>query len=936
MLFKETNTIIILDAFRDLGIFFNKKSNMKNIRKHIFFVLLCFGLLSVVEAQDKLSDTKLGLQILDYLESNETLNHLSSEDLANIYLDKQVYSKQSGVTHVYLYQSYKGIKIHNAISNIALKNNKIFHFKDNFVSNIEDKINAITPVLKPVQALQKTASHFKIRVNASSKAISTSKNKNIFSNESMSQEEIPVELMYCKDDAGNLTLVWDLNIFTLDSKHWWSVRLDALKGKVLQKEDWVVNCSFEGAHTHKNSNSLSVLKEDESTINFEAQAFLVDGSQYNVLPLPIESPNHGSFQVVTEPSNNVASPFGWHDTNGVPGAEFTITRGNNVWAQDDLNANNGEGVSPEGTSSLNFNFPITTLEQPAVDYIDVAATNLFYHNNVVHDIFYRYGFDEASGNFQFNNYGNGGNDDDAVFADVQDGADTNNANFGTPPDGFNPRMQMFLWTRNQLPTDNLTISGGTIAGAYVSANPSSSNGPDGLGNITGPSLTPVTGNLVVVDDGSGIPEEGCVTLVNAADVAGKIVVIRRGNCSFLDKIQNAQDAGAIGVIVTNHNNPANDPNYREYINMYGVTDPVFNIPSLFINFEDGETIINAVRSGENVSATIIENGSFSTDSSFDNGIIVHEYGHGISTRLTGGANNSGCLNNNFQMGEGWSDWFALMLTMKATDVATDGRGIGTFVTGQDIDGRGIRTRQYSTDFAINEYTFDATNDDRVVGQDEDGEDIRLNEQVHYVGTLWATALWDLTWAYVDKYGFDSDLYNGTRGNNKVLELVIEGLKLQGCNPDFIDGRDGLLAADVALTGGENQCLIWDVFANRGIGVGATSGNREVFTDQVEDFNTPNPQDPSLTNCSTLNTELFEENIFKIFPNPATNTFTITMEGEMNTVTFNLVDINGRRVLSRFSNTPSRTNIDVSDLQSGIYILQIKSDTVNITRKLIKN
>ena len=41
------------------------------------------------------------------------------------------------------------------------------------------------------------------------------------------------------------------------------------------------------------------------------------------------------------------------------------------------------------------------------------------------------------------------------------------------------------------------------------------------------------------------------------------------------------------------------------------------------------------------------------DGAFDNGIIAHEFAHGISTRLTGGPTNSGCLSNEEQMGEGW-------------------------------------------------------------------------------------------------------------------------------------------------------------------------------------------------------------------------------------------------------------------------------------------
>ena len=58
---------------------------------------------------------------------------------------------------------------------------------------------------------------------------------------------------------------------------------------------------------------------------------------------------------------------------------------------------------------------------------------------------YRHGFDEAAGNFQINNFGNGGLGNDPVNAEAQDGSGTDNANFATPADGSSPRMQMYLW-----------------------------------------------------------------------------------------------------------------------------------------------------------------------------------------------------------------------------------------------------------------------------------------------------------------------------------------------------------------------------------------------------------------------------------------------------------------------------------------------------------
>ena len=53
-----------------------------------------------------------------------------------------------------------------------------------------------------------------------------------------------------------------------------------------------------------------------------------------------------------------------------------------------------------------------------------------------------------------------------------------------------------------------------------------------------------------------------------------------------------------------------------------------------------------------------------------------------------------------------------------------------------------------------------------------------------------------------------DSYNGSGGNNVAISLVGEGMMLQPCNPGFVDGRDGILAADMALFGGANQCVIW--------------------------------------------------------------------------------------------------------------------------------
>ncbi len=93
--------------------------------------------------------------------------------------------------------------------------------------------------------------------------------------------------------------------------------------------------------------------------------------------------------------------------------------------------------------------------------------------------------------------------------------------------------------------------------------------------------------------------------------------------------------------------------------------------------------------------------------SFDNGVVAHEFGHGVTNRLTGGPANSGALSSlqSGGMGEGWSDYFALAFTQVATDTANDGRGIGTFALGQPANGDGIRSQRYSYDMAVNNHVF---------------------------------------------------------------------------------------------------------------------------------------------------------------------------------------------------------------------------------------
>ncbi len=221
--------------------------------------------------------------------------------------------------------------------------------------------------------------------------------------------------------------------------------------------------------------------------------------------------------------------------------------------------------------------------------------------------------------------------------------------------------------------------------------------------------------------------------------------------------------------------------------------------------------------------------SSAIDGDFDNAIIAHEFAHGISFRLVGGPGNVNCLNNFEQGGEGWSDFFGLLLTMgdrNGNDILEENvlgegvRSIGAYVLNQGVNGAGIRPAYYTTNMNCaaancNDYTY---------------ADVPDMIQPHGTGFVWCTMLWDMTWKLINEFGYEPDIYNiaSTAGNIRAMKIVIEGMKMTACNPSFPDMRDAIIAANDALYGGEGTDKIWEVFARRGLGYSASSGGNEAF------------------------------------------------------------------------------------------------------------
>ncbi|KAI0473401.1 Fungalysin metallopeptidase-domain-containing protein [Xylariaceae sp. FL0804] len=200
------------------------------------------------------------------------------------------------------------------------------------------------------------------------------------------------------------------------------------------------------------------------------------------------------------------------------------------------------------------------------------------------------------------------------------------------------------------------------------------------------------------------------------------------------------------------------------------------------------------------------------DCAFEAGVIIHEYTHGVSNRLTGGPDNTNCLTVNEAggMGEGWGDFMATAVRLQEGDTRETDYPLGAWVYN---DPAGIRTYLYSTDLDVNPYMYTDLN--------------TIGREVHDIGEVWATMLYEVMWNLIDKHGLNTDPKPSfdadgvpTDGRYLAMKLVIDGMALQPCNPNFVEARDAILDADEALTGGDNACEIWTAFAKRGLGEGA--------------------------------------------------------------------------------------------------------------------
>jgi extracellular elastinolytic metalloproteinase len=883
------------------------------MKKHILVVLLfnCFyGFSQNVESIIKSYFTNLSKSNFTAQDINE-INIISNTNIGGT--NTKVY---------YVNQVYNGIPIENASASITIKDQNVIDASNNFVVNTSKKIK-YTASSKSSISISNVVHKALILKNYADTKITTIEKiaSNQYKTTVVSQTDKPIfiDLVYTKQTDGFYELTYNVELFDEKSNNLYLIKLRASDLHVLSQKLLTLSCSNSN-HKHdsdfiENSFNPILFK----TKQLDQAIFSDENSSYLVYDFFSSGPLQGNRILESSPYDLIASPFGWHDVDGKFGAEYTITRGNNVFAYEDRKSENKPGYSPNGGNNLQFIYPYNGPQTNSDTYLDASITNLFYVNNKLHDLFYKFGFDENSGNFQQNQYGRISssylNGSDALIAEAQDGSGENNANISVPRDGSSPRMQMYLW-KPQLAENIYVTSPNSLIGYFSSTESAFEPGYVALPSVS----TPIQAKIVLLENIEP-GNFGCIEVINVNELQGNIALIVRGTCSFTEKVLKAQQAGAIAVIVMN--NVADDAMVRMSGEGYGIT-----IPALFVTKETGDKWLEQINIGIDVFLRLGKaEDTRILDASFDNGIITHEFTHGVTIRLTGGRGVINCLNSTEQMGEGWSDYFSLLLQIKPGDVGTTPIGVGAFITGKNDLSASIRQYPYSTDLSINPLTYGDTNSFFTV---EDGV-TKINS--HRVGTVWASILWDLTWKLIDNYGFDPNFSNPNSGNYKAFNIIMNAIKLQSCNPSFITARNAILKADEILYNNEHACLIWKSFANRGVGLNASAGfdtEANDIKDQVEDFTMP-----SL--CDKPESLIPINPLVKIYPNPTQNDLVINIPQYTAQLEVLIFDIHGRLIVKEVLNNFSVVSrLKLNTLNKGMYFIHVKGENINYQTKLIKN
>jgi hypothetical protein len=577
-------------------------------------------------------------------------------------------------------------------------------------------------------------------------------------------------------DGDRLAAAWMVEVYGARTKtastHLWRLVVDAGTGAIRERIDLVASDSF-----------------NYRVFAAGADKRPLDGPQTDFSPHPTGVPD-GSQPAFVAPTLVTMEAFnGPVDPWLADGV--TESNGNNVDAYVDLD-DSADGFTAgdfraSTTAPGAFNRVYNTNQDPMVSQAQqmAAITQLFYINNWLHDWWYDSGFTEATGNAQADNFGRGGVDGDVMLSEAQDnalGGSRNNANMSTPSDGLSPRMQMFLWTGAS--TESITVNGSIDYDTNTAS--------------FGPQDFDVTRQVVSgVDGGGASTADGCEAFTNT--LTNRIVLVDRGNCNFIVKAENAEAAGAAGLIIGNvstSNNPTQAP---------GMSGTGAAPPTLSLNVDDNDALKALIAAGT-TNARLFRESGVERDGDLDGTVVAHEWGHYLHHRLTDCSSTQQCG----AMSEGWGDFLGLHLALRDGEDAHGVFPLAVYDTATLGDAYfGIRRVPYSVDRDVNGLTFKDIQTSQPTPTGFPFQDFGDNAEVHNAGEIWATMLWEAYVGLIDEHGY-------TIAHRRIGDYLAAGMQLSPPEHTILEMRDSILVAAAAVEPGD-AVIIATAFASRGAG-----------------------------------------------------------------------------------------------------------------------